>query len=94
MHDAVEPVVAVVDGGECPADLAEVGQVDAGERDAWIRTGHPIEIEHLVAMLEQLRHDRPPELAASAGYRDPHRRLLSDCQAHITMDHSWRSLRS
>ena len=59
--------------------LSEVGEVGGEERRgrvgaARFRRRHDVDVQHLVAALEQVPDDRPPRLAATAGDDDLHRR--------------------
>jgi hypothetical protein len=52
--------------------LAEVGEVGGEEQGHRIRRRDEVDVEHLVAVLEQVAHDRAPGLAAASGDDDLH----------------------
>jgi hypothetical protein len=57
--------------------LAVVGQVGVDEgrgrvRPAGLRRGHPVHVEHIMALLEQVADDGAPGLPAASRDRDPH----------------------
>jgi len=71
VHHGVDPVVHVVDVGECLGHLPEVGEVHAHEGSgAGRRSRDAVQRDHPVPVLREVRDDVAAELAAASGDGD------------------------
>src|SRR5690606_11235038 len=70
VHDGVDAVMTITDGGECVDDLPVIGEIDLHEVRA--AGAHDVHADHVPAVRAQFTRDDRAELAGGAGEGDAH----------------------
>lgn len=70
MPERVDTMVHVVDPGQRACDLPVVGEVDVDEPGGPSNRRHPVEVDDLMTVLDQVSDHGAAQLAAAAGDED------------------------